>query len=196
MITLLSYPRSGQNLLKHMLGKIGIGVKTSHRITLFNQWPPTGKDKLILIVRDYTECIPRHLASEKIVSAELAAKFFGREYAVRDRASQYLENLVLYDVCPVPKYLIRYEDLITKGKKEFAELAWWLNKDVEMLDWDYEFEESLQKYDSSTLSKGRIDYHKERIIDIDRFHWLMKKTNPYIYDKYLKVYEQDQITSK
>ncbi len=197
MITLLSYPRSGRNLLSHMLGKIGISVFMTHRTILWQEWPLKETDKLILLIRDYKECIPRHLYTEKIVSAEMVTKMFGREFGIRDRASQYFENLVLFDVCPVTKYVIYYEDLMRGGKKEFAKLAYWLSDEwiekkgigLHDLSWAKEFKISLKKYDSPALSGSDVDYHKKRIEDVKHMERVMYLTNPSIHEKYLTRYE-------
>ena len=199
MITLLSYPRSGRNLLSHMLGKIGISVFMTHRTILWQEWPLKETDKLILLIRDYKECIPRHLYTEKIVSAEMVTKMFGREFGIRDRASQYFENLVLFDVCPVTKYVIYYEDIMKDGKKEFIKLAYWLcdnNNDRDVmynllgtLPWAKEFKISLKKYDSPALSGSDVDYHKKRIEDVKHMERVMYLTNPSIHEKYLTRYE-------
>ncbi len=190
MITLLSYPRSGRNLLSHMLGKIGVSVFATHRTIIWQEWPLKETDKLILLIRDYKECIPRHLYTEKMVSVEMISKMFGREFGIRDRASQYFENIVLFDVCPVPKYLIYYEDIMTHGKKEFKKLAEWIGKDCNGLPWEKEFKTSLKKYDAPALSDGKIDYHKKRIEDIKHMERIMYSTNPGIHDKYLKRYTE------
>ncbi|MEE9451088.1 MAG: hypothetical protein V3V72_13645 [Ignavibacteriaceae bacterium] len=182
-----------------MLSKIEVSVFTTHRTIIWQEWPLKESDKLILLIRDYKECIPRHLYTEKIVSAEMVTKMFGREFGIRDRASQYFENIVLYDVCPIPKYLIYYEDIMKDGKKEFMKLVeslWghtysqYKNKTKD-LQWAKEFKESLIKYDAPALSDGKIDYHKKRIEDIKHMERIMYSTNPGIHDKYLKRYEQN-----
>ena len=196
MITLLSYPRSGRNLLRHMLKYIDIEVRATHRPIIHKEWPLKKEDKLIMLVRDYRECIPRHLYSEKIVSTEMITKMFGIEFGIRDRASQYIENLVLYDLCQAEKYLIYYEDLIKFGKKEFINLASCLGDEsgydiyymLDILDWDKEFKDSLKNYDAPVMSGGDIDYHKQRIEDVGFMESIMMDTNKYIYDKYLTRY--------
>ncbi len=195
MITLLSYPRSGRNLLIHMLKCINLEVFATHRPIIHQEWPLKPHDKLIMLVRDYRECIPRHLYSEKIVSTEMVTKMFGREFGIRDRASQYIENLVLFDLCQAPKYLIYYEDLINRGKYEFKKLALWgdhLLKNyilADCLDWEKESAIALKNYDAPSMSGGDLDYHKKSIEDIGFMESIMLDTNKYIYDKYLSRYE-------
>ena len=187
MITLLSYPRSGRSLLSHVLGKAGIGVYRTHRLSIYKELPPQRGDKLIMLVRDYTECIVRHLHSEEVVSADMVSKMFGIEHGLRDRAGQYMENLVLFDMYPEKKYIIYYEDLMKHGYTEFLKLANWCGR-FQLIDWDKEFNESLKNYDSKKLSGGEINYHKFKVENLDLFHKLMRDTNPFIYDKYLKRY--------
>jgi len=196
MITLLSYPRSGRNLLRHMLKCIDIEVNATHRPIIHKEWPLKKSDKLIMLVRDYRECIPRHLYSEKIVSTEMITKMFGIEFGIRDRASQYIENLVLFDLCQCQKYLIYYEDLIKLGKIEFLELAkwkgfqFWKYTNASYIDWEKESAKALKNYDAPAMSGGNLDYHKQRIEDIGFMEGIMIDTNKYIYDKYLSRYEQ------
>lgn len=191
MITLLSYPRSGRNLLRHMLKCIDIEVYATHRPIIHQEWPLKEHDKLIMLVRDYRECIPRHLYSEKIVSTEMIMKAFGTEFGIRDRACQYIENLVLFDMCQAEKYLIYYEDLINFGKESFMELFSWIGFEAKLtkpLDWEKECEISLKNYDAPAMSGGEIDFHKKRIEDIGFMESIMLDTNKYIYDKYLNRY--------
>lgn len=193
---ILSYPRSGQNLLAHMIGCLGIRVEKTHRFTIWDQWPPKPGDILILIIRDYRECIPRHLFPNEPVTTEMITKLFGREYGLRDRVAQYLENIVLYDVYPESKYSIYYEDLIQGGKIVFERLAYWLGSgkdEIDALEWDREFQKSLSNYKHPKLSGGKIDFHKKRIQDIPLLEKLMRKTNPYIFDKYLKRYHEQDV---
>ena len=196
MITLLSYPRSGRNLLRHMLKCIDIEVYATHRPIIHKEWPLKKTDKLIMLVRDYRECIPRHLYSEKIVSTEMITKMFGIEFGIRDRASQYIENLVLFDMCQCPKYLIYYEDLIKNGKKEFLQLILSLNlggskyNSATYINWEAECARSLKNYDAPAMSGGDIHYHKKLIESIGFMESIMEDTNKYIYDKYLSRYEQ------
>lgn len=196
MVTLLSYPRSGRNLLRHMLKCIDIEVQATHRPIIHKEWPLKKEDKLIMLVRDYRECIPRHLYSEKIVSTEMITKMFGIEFGIRDRASQYIENLVLFDLCQCPKYLIYYENLIKLGEKEFDKLAHFLHDEfaydisvmLSVLDWETESAKALKNYDAPAMSGGLLDYHKQRIEDVGFMESIMVDTNKYIYDKYLTRY--------
>ena len=197
MITLLSYPRSGRNLLMHMLKCINMEVFATHRPIIHQEWPLKPHDKLIMLVRDYRECIPRHLYSEKIVSTEMITKMFGREFGIRDRASQYIENLVLFDLCQSPKYLIYYEDLMLNKKHAFNILCnniideWNFENSNNFfnLNWEEESAEALKNYDAPSMSGGDLDYHKKSIEDIGFMESIMLDTNKYIYDKYLSRYE-------
>lgn len=119
----------------------------------------------------------------------MVTKMFGREFGIRDRASQYFENIVLFDMATNPKYIIYYEDLMIKGKDEFKRLSDWLGHDCEVLPWAKGIKESLEKYDSPALSGGVIDFHKKRIEDLPMMHAVIQGTNRPMYDKYLTSYE-------
>lgn len=190
MITLLSYPRSGRNLLRHMLKCIDIEVYATHRPIIHQEWPLKEHDKLIMLVRDYRECIPRHLYSEETVSTTMIMKMFGTEFGIRDRASQYIKNLVLFDMCQVPKYVIYYEDLINHGEDAFVNLYFnFLKLPYKHLNWKKESAKALKNYDAPAMSGGEIDFHKKRIEDVGFMESIMLDTNKYIYDKYLSRYE-------
>lgn len=197
MITLLSYPRSGRNLLRHMLKCIDIEVYATHRPIIHKEWPLKKHDKLIMLVRDYRECIPRHLYSEKIVSTEMIMKAFGTEFGIRDRACQYIENLVLFDMCRVKKCLIYYEDLINFGKTEFLKVVYFLrneskhdiSKMFHVLNWETESAKALKNYDAPAVSGGEIDFHKKKIEEPGFMEQIMKDANNYIFEKYLTRYE-------
>ena len=171
-----------------MLGKTGVPIKKTHRITLFKDWPADKNDVLIVILRDYKECIIRHLCTDEIVSAEMVIRLFGSEYGYRDRASQYLENLVLFDVYPYRKHLVYYEDLITIGMEYFMNTCMFFDR-VPYFNWNKEFKESLNNYNGKKLSGGKINFHKFKLDDPVLMDNIMREYNPVIFNKYLKRYE-------
>ena len=199
MITLLSYPRSGRNLLRHMLKCIDIEVYATHRPLIYSEWPLKPHDKLIMIVRDYRECIPRHLYPGEKVNDEMILRMFGNELSVRDSAIQYVENLVLFDVCQCSKYMIYYEDLIQNKKHAFNILCnnlfqeEWTQEGSDKfgkLNWEKESAISLKNYESTPMSGGNLDFHKHNINDVQLMGKIMKQANKYIFEKYLNRYEQ------
>lgn len=192
MITLLSYPRSGRNFLRHMLKCIDIEVYATHRPLIYSEWPLKPHDKLIMIVRDYRECIPRNLFPGKKVDDEMILSMFGKGFGIRDSAIQYMENLVLFDMCQCPKYMIYYEDLINFGEEEFMKLFSWIGFDAKLtagFNWEKESAISLKNYESTPMSGGNLDFHKHNINDVPLMGKIMKQANSYIFEKYLKRYE-------
>jgi len=191
MITILSYPRSGQNLMCHMLNAVGLECEKTHHIRLWEQWPPKKEDILIVLVRDFRECIPRHIHPNEPVSIKMITAMFNREYGLNEPAAQYLQNLVLYDIYPQQKHLIYYEELVGKFDFDFNLFALDLGVEWPILidfDWDTEFKKSLDKYPDPRSGKD-VDYHKKRIEDIPLLEKLMRELNPIIFKKYLKRYE-------
>lgn len=192
MITLISYPRSGRNLLRHMLKCIDIEVYATHRPMIYSEWPLKQNDKLIMIVRDYRESIPRNLFPGKKVDDEMILSMFGKGFGIRDSAIQYMENLVLFDMCQHPKYMIYYEDLIKLGEIEFVKLLmhFQFETDFADIDWEKESAISLKNYESTPMSGGDLDFHKHNINDVPLLGKIMKQANKYVFEKYLNRYEQ------
>lgn len=193
MIYLLSYPRSGRNLLSHMLKCVDIEVTMTHRFIISEQLPLKESDTLIMLLRDYREAIPRHLYPKEPISTVMTTKAFGREFGIRDRATQYIENLVLYDMCQTPKHLVHYETIMKWGRTAFGELAVGLGVNQQKyigIDWVKEKGISLKKYDAPAMSEGDLKFHAKRLEDIPHLDKAMKDCNPYIFKKYLTQYHE------
>lgn len=198
---LLTYPRSGQHWLTHMLRCIKVNVYISHEIFFYKEWPPKPSDCLFTVVRDYKECIFRHLYwQHDTITRQMIDKAFGSNHAKPYRAQQYIENLVMFDVYPNKhkKVIIYYEDMLARGKEALAScfmrfLMAHQHKLLEELDWEKESQEALDNYSSPKLSNGQLHYHvnKAQKDDVEYFRHMIYKLNPYIYDKYLKRYDHN-----
>ena len=196
MIYLLSYPRSGQHLLKHMLVKCRLNVYVSHEIQLYKEWPLKSNDKLILLVRDFKECLVSHSyrSNNITVDKRMIDNMFGAKFAKEYRAMQYIENLVLFDVAQCSKIVIYYEDMLIHKNhslfpfvnRNFGDIIF---EEASRLDWDKEAEICFNNYDGVKLSGGKLKHHATRITDVPYLTHLVKSMNPYIYNKYLTRYE-------
>lgn len=123
--------------------KTQVILEKSHvwRESLNNIFTKENKSKLILMVRDYKESIPRNTNHNKSKYLEESQKFNG--------------NIDIFDKTDLDKLLIYYEDLILNPKDVLSEVLLFLN--------EYD-EKKLNSFIES------IDYHKSKSISIyDKF---------------------------
>ncbi len=164
-------------------------------------------NKLILIVRNYKECIHRdssHTSDKNFVypSEEEFANFFLK---MEPNVKNYIHNLVIYDQWdPQNRLLIFYEDLMTSPLEEVKRILNFYGEPIP----SYLTREFLQSIGDQTLdsyhsqhrktggshSKGKdLQFHSKQIspsvlVEIDG---VMKNANPHLWETYLKRYETD-----
>jgi hypothetical protein len=187
----LSYPRSGMHMAKNVLNHLGIQVHTGHEINLWEkQFPIRGNDVFFLLLRDYAECIPREVYTDQNVTDKMVAELFTNKTNRIQNAWKYIENIVIYDMMPGNKFLLRYEDIKLYEKVPFKNIAGHFGKEKELeeLDWSATMAESLEKYNTA-MSDGTVHFHKKRVKNLGYFRQMMYKLNPYIYEKYLECYD-------
>lgn len=142
-------------------------------------------DKLVLIIRDYREAIPRHQPKLDDKAIEL-----------------YISPLISYDNFNGNKLVLYYEDLITDPKNTLKELLIFLGEyNEEVLekfisDYDTHKNNSLKVYDKFQggnrglyFEKGRVEnlnYHKSRISKEN-----IKSLNNRINHELVKRYKND-----
>jgi len=216
MVYLLSYPRSGRNLLSQMLGACGLEICMKHELDIYSDLPLGPEDFLILLVRDYKECLANHnfrraiIDNPRLVIDERRIdQMFGPKFQKEYRAMQYVENLVLFDMIESKlsrrkfgmlehrKALIYYEDLIDGKYSIIAEILHRLPVDTKdsfrklaELDWDKEARKAKLNYDGVILSeRAGPKYHVNRIQDPQYLRDRIYNLNPKIYNKYLKIYD-------
>jgi len=195
----LTYPRSGTFLLAHMMRVCGGGAVHLHYL------PEKGKKfvkadervynkKLILLIRDYKECMTRNVYSwqrayknANSVTNDKIDLIFSAGVDI-NRGGNYVRNIQLFDSWKHDKYLLYYEDLI-KNKWAFVGLARWMGLSVESLDWQIEFKKSLKNHTELTLSGGKVKYHERFLKDPEYFDKKMKYESGDLFNKYLKRYE-------
>jgi len=189
---LLSYPRSGTNLLQHMIRSCNGNVLPTHYIKDGSK----SDEKLILIIRNYKECITRNLYSwqdkykkNRCINNDLIDRLFTSEYDITARANTYIHNIRVFDNWNNDKYLIYYEDLI-KDKEAFIRLAEWLNISTHIFNWDIEFKNSLKNYKDPSVSNLTAHYHERFLEDPVYFDvQIIQSAGNYLYNKYLQHYE-------
>ena len=144
-------------------------------------------DKLVFVIRDYTECIIRHLDTQNNIKESILVPCI----------NHYAELLQQYDKFEKPKIMIYYEDLITNPKDNIKKIFDFIDSyDINDLE---NFFENIEVHKTKSLlkykcgqSKGKLNYHKnKRKSDfLKRFHKLMRDKSTELYDKYLTRYKE------
>lgn len=203
---LLSYPRCGKNFLTYCIN-IVTGCKydsfSKHTkdsiITVTHQTHDLVRIQnkelpLILLLRNYKECIMRHgfgIAG--------GAKFPNGQCS----QGNYWNNVVSFNGWGDNKHVIYYEDLMIEPEKIIKKLCKFIghpNANFKELFNNFEHHrfESIKKYEQKTSpskTKGDADkliFHsksktKKSLIKIDK---QLRDRNPKIYDKYLSRYKE------
>lgn len=188
----LGYPRSGNSWLKYIIQHLVLDCEyeKTHRLVKH----PQADEKLLVIVRDYKECIPRHLESfkEQPVTIINNMKRMTETLGTQNPLS-YIHPLHEYNEFKGSKLLIYYEDLISNPEKQILRLAKFLG--VEKTTTYSNFIKELDRHkDVSIFDYGpgnsqtggkQLDYHKsifnqEQLFQIDEI----------FVNKYIKRYRE------
>ncbi|MDX8430968.1 MAG: sulfotransferase domain-containing protein [Candidatus Algichlamydia australiensis] len=175
-------------------------LDTSHHRLFFEKEYLRERDKLILILRNYRECLIRHSGVEKVLQMihELNTKSGGKF-----SANWYLKNLQFFDDWPEERrLLIYYEDMIQNPKEVFERVATFIDEDPEVFA---SFLAHYKEHVAKSLawrnakeghvraqSMGRdLSYHSKRISRKKRqkFDEAVKNNYPDLWEKYLTRYE-------
>ena len=164
-----------------------------HYFELVGDYNPE-TDKLIMISRNYKECLIRHLG----------AKIFADNFENNLDVLSYLDNFQLFDEWPEDnRVLIYYEDLIQHPKETLKKVLLFLGENLSYLN---SFIENYNKHRNNSIGfytsnigpsvthGNTITYHgnklnKEKRIEIDQ---KIAKMAPAIWEKYLKNMYQEQ----
>lgn len=169
------------------------------------------RDLLILLVRNYRECLLRNYENAKNVKEEILYQASlnhlsdNREWVLHLRKNHFFHNLRVYDMWNREKRLIvYYEDLLQAPEKTLLEIAAFIgatNKEQEVKDFVDYLEEHMEKsletyanmgYKSQTRGQSflyhtyRIGMEKSREID-----QLVLRYFPHFTEKYLTRYLLD-----
>jgi hypothetical protein len=220
---LLSYPRSGNTWVRYIvevmskrptigydnktdipIGKRrNIGVNLNAEPILIKRHNLHEKykdgDKLILIVRDYKECIIRHSASEDGKQSLLDKskfKFDKETNGLHSDGVDYIGCIEHYEKWPGDKLFVYYEDLLTNHTKEIPRIVDFLGIDKRQVPgfldmYRHHFKQAIQAYHEKSYTGGvKLQYHQNKIPVEFRDHMVskIKKQHPRIYEQYLKRY--------
>lgn len=221
---LLSYPRCGSNWLSYIIENIsditigGSNYSSENTPTTYNGTKSHGNtysfvsqlDKLnddnhllIVIVRNYLECIPSHTEKyNNSIIGQMSCKTITEDYSDTD----YLNILKFYDECVGNKILVYYEDLINNHEKEVSRISEELKsygfkiKDDSLNDIiknkTKHKDESIRLYDKfvrKPLTNGNnLTYHVNKLGGdvIDSVEQHLTTNFNYLNEKYLKRYDR------
>jgi hypothetical protein len=212
-ILLVSYPRSGSNWTRYVIefltkrptpghfrliiGKRRMVFDRSH--IWENQRSSDAYDKLVLLIRNYKECLIRH-HDQKFKEAKTIENFFLLEG--RQAPIQYLSNIKDFDLFKGEKLLLYYEDLIIKTETEFVKLLKFLDIKVPSkrlkkffanLDYHRKLSIMLYKLNQESVTGGSPDktiYHSKTLTEEQKkeFDEFFKNYDYNIFVKYLLRY--------
>jgi hypothetical protein len=151
-ILLLSYPRSGNSLIKYFIKRsinanvvtdcfFATAAKKNQKVTqaiIDNKVEVNGRlfkehysiycnmfddknDALVLVIRNYKECIPRHTKPALYNMTIL-----------EQHCDSYMKNIVFYDNWEGPKRVLYYEDLIVDFEKYYCEILPIIDADMKL----------------------------------------------------------------
>jgi hypothetical protein len=174
-------------------------------------------DRLILLLRNYKECIPRHLGywgEQKKITAKDLPRFIQETDGSRMEDGDpfgldYMANVIFYDEWKGEKSVFYYEDFMTDPNSVLKETLSFLKEDVSeekfnefIENYEKHKEDSLQLYRKEihfTMTAGKplenaLKYHSQFIPPQIRVEWdnyLISKFED-IYIKYLDRYKEKQ----
>lgn len=214
---ILSYPRSGSNFLNYCLN-----ILTGQEIPkIHGQYPSqwsaeslAGEGKqLILIIRNYKECIPRQMekyTAQGILEHASNTKPYEKDIVpdrkgINARHADYIAMLEFFERFGGSKIFLYYEDLIANTHQELSRLCEFTGVDNKVLesfmqDIDNHQHASSQRYNKTNTGCKSISkdgsaqpiFHSKKIsaqdrLSIDR---QLQQKFPTLYEKYLKRYEE------
>ncbi|MFQ5965699.1 MAG: hypothetical protein ACE5KZ_15610 [Candidatus Scalinduaceae bacterium] len=207
---LASYSRSGTNWIRYIVEYIsGCPTPGQKRLISGNNYYidrahrayPVMKfyKKVVLIIRDYRECILRHHKDIWSDYPNVVALLTDAE--LEQPTSWYIKNIEAFDAFQGEKLLIYYEELLEKPEETIMELSAFLGLDQKktklfLEDIDVHFQYSVNVYTreghcSETSSTKDVRFHAEtkltpdQVKEFDEFYF---SRYPDLSNKYLLRY--------
>ena len=208
-IHLMGYPRSGNHwirfCLENLLSSADALNQESSRYTYWGHNPrrlrlyraDQEKDYLIVIVRNYRECMMRHHNNRD----DRMLDFMRFEDSNLNRMEQlfeanrngYILTLKCYEAWnPKNRFMVYYEDLINDPETNLKSLMRFLGQDEAlvdafMIDFEAKRDESYKRYINPQSRYSNLIYHtslmrEENILECDEF---MRTKYPDYWEKYL-----------
>ncbi len=208
---LISYPRSGTNWIRYIIeclsGKPTPGQERVHSGTDYiidrahKAYPVIHRhDKVILILRDYRECLLRSNIESWLEFGDVER--FLEERGTFTPPHWYIDNLKEYDLFQGNKLLVYYEDLLAHPDVEIPRISNFLNfnaREVEafLANLDEHKQSSISLYTSgghASETKGdtkKASYHADMHVSPEQkeaFDSYYIQKYPSLFEKYLSRY--------
>lgn len=158
-------------------------------------------DKLILLIRDYKECIVRHneligtpLTIDVLVNACSCKSTDRHPHQI---AKGYIRAIEYYDSFTKNKMIVYYEDLITDLQSVMKKSLTFLNEKDAYLDSlikNITFHENqcIDLYELSSTKGKNVKHHSKQMSSEERKEWdsFLLNNHEALFNKYLKRYEE------
>jgi hypothetical protein len=155
---------------------------------------------LILVVRNYKEVIPRHLASVgKLSLKSFKNKFDGATKGIGNDGVDYVGCIQSYEMCNRDKLFIPYEDIIEKPRPTITSIIEFLGHDTSGIDdffkkYKWHVGRGISAYHDRSHSKGKdLTFHSRRLSQDLRKHMdeRLETKFPKLFESYLRRYKED-----
>ncbi|MBE9061256.1 sulfotransferase domain-containing protein [cf. Phormidesmis sp. LEGE 11477] len=165
-------------------------------------------EKVLLLVRNYKECLVRHL-SEEWKAASTVTDFLEGKSALQP-AYWYIKNLQAYDKFRGEKALLYYEDLVTQPASTLSQFLDFMDfshksKSLEEFKQDLSFhkQRSISLYTDNQQSvtlgdEEQLRYHSKKALtpeERNEFDLYYQSRYPKLYKKYLARYSEPHVTA-
>ncbi len=207
---LVTFPRSGTNWIRFIIesltaqptpGKVRLHRGKNYAVDRAHAAKRSGLKytKMILVLRDYRECLIRHHLELFKEIGEVA--LFMENDVVTSRPAWYLENVSTFHQFRGDKLLIYYEDLLEHPAREIERLGYFLGAGEEnirafLFDLKNQQSRSIASYHSShhSVTAGdttKKNFHADSHLSKDEqfaFDNYFKRKSPELWDTYLTRY--------
>ncbi|MEO9476656.1 MAG: sulfotransferase domain-containing protein [Cyclobacteriaceae bacterium] len=215
---LVSYPRSGTNWLRFIIesltdkrtpGQIRYSRSKEYAVDRAHCASKNGMkyDKMILVLRDYRECMLRHL--DALWLHHQNVEDFLNEQNVISKPSWYVDNIKAFEDFPRQKLLLYYEDLVDNPSEYVKELGQFLGvEELKILHFLKELPKKQQESEASynkthgahtAGKKSKHSFHSKKLLSSEQaknFDRYFATNYPEIWEKYLKRYTFTVTTKK
>lgn len=210
---LMSYSRSGTNWIRYIIeylsqqptpgyertkGGVNFVIDRAHA-GYKNIWR---YKKVVLVIRNYKECLVRHHGIEFVKSFTTVADYLESDSRLQ-KPDWYIKNIEAFENFEGEKMVIYYEDLLTDAITYSKKIAVFLGLDNERMDdlinnIDEHKKKSVElyKHDHDSVTAGDVsmlDYHsKHGLSEEDRqaFDRYYRDRYPSLFKSYLERYQE------
>ena len=198
----------GKRYLKEFPPKAGGNISAAHNpYDLHFRSKSYKNERLIVLVRNYRECMLRNYRLAENVKNEILYQASYNRLALHPdwvfnlRMNHYFHNLRVFELWnPEKRLMVYYEELLTNPRKVISQIAAFIGESSKQDEID-QFVENLEEHSQKSLaiyegtyishSKGKsLLHHSEKIgrKESRKLDQLVRKHFPYFLRKYLSAY--------